>query len=275
MRGLVASFVLALAACTAPNLAYMAFDDAAGEAGSTADGTGTVTSTGEGAGSESSAEPMECQMHPPRSIELTVAMEGGEPWEPECPDGQGHVVGIALGRNMFPPGSIEHQLCDPGVCPCPLDSPLLRIGLGDLVFAEGVPLPDCSRVDLWTRMGPRGCEWAGVMLTPPGSALPDFMAANELSVAPLYFIQGQPLTLALVDEGACRGHDACDDGRLPGHHALDVLGQAVVTVDASPRDIDIAFLMGGATETYVFDNRESSVTLECEPRVSWTAQRRP
>lgn len=268
--------MLVLAACTAPNLAYQAFDDA--EVGSTTDDTATEGADSEGADSEST-EPGECIMHPARPLRITVEQEQGEmivPWEPECPDGAGTKIDIDFGNDAYPfgQGVIEHLVCS--TCPCPGTSPLVRIDMGaDIAFADDVGLPGCTRISLWTRMGASGCEWAGVVVTAMGSALPAYIASNELAVPPLAFVADQPLTLGLEDEAACTDRDVCDGERHPGRYALDVLGQAIVPVDDPPRDIDIALVEGAPTETYIFDNRESSVSLDCAPQVSWTAQLRP
>lgn len=277
MRGLVCSCVLVTAACIVPNPAYQ------DEAGSTteeadvdadADSNAADDSDSEGAGSES-GEPGECLMHPARPLRITVKRDD-VPWDPECPEGAGHTVEIGLGNNAYLPGlaRILHPEC--GECFCPPDASMVEIDMGaDVAFADGVALPGCTELSLWTRMGADGCEWAGVLVTLQDSALPAYIASNELTVMPLFFIEGQPLTLGLDDEAPCTDRDVCDDELPPGRYALDVLDQAVVTVDDSPRDIEVALSPGAPPETYVFDNRESSLNLECAPQVSWTAQLRP
>lgn len=263
MRGRASVVVgLALAGCTAQNPAY--------EGTSTEQGAGSSSGPTTASDGSSGGVPQECAPHPERPITLSVTKDG-EPLPPDCPGGAGHVVRFSTGNTIFAPGSITHLSCD--ACPCPQGATTIEIDLGDLVLAEGVPLPDCARVEAWTYVEGDACAWGGLVVWDDGSALPEYIAANGLVVPPLALL-GQALTLGLEPQAVCTDGEPCGGDRFPGRYALDVLGQATVSVEASPTDIAIDFLMGGVSETYIFDDRSSSITEACRPQVAWTAQHR-
>ena len=269
MRGVAWVFVLGTAACTAPNPAYQADDGQTGPVGSDTtvaeSSTGSAT-TGEG---ESTGGDVLCVLHDPRPYDIHVSG-----LEPDCTVDD-EVVWIDEGSNLYPPtwDRIDHELCEPLACDCPLDpAPMRTIQLaGDAVFAEGVALPGCGRMALWSRRIDDSCQWAGLVMWEGDDILPSVIVSRTLDVPP--FAQaGTPFEMSmLATDETCPDADACSDARAPGQYAIDVLGQHAVTVEESPKLVDIEFGLAG-TRTYLFDNRMSSLTRECRPQLAWSAQ---
>ncbi len=271
MRWLAWLAIVGLAGCTAPNPAYRAQADESGPESTSSSSTGLAETT-----DTSTGELATCEVHTPLPLAIRV-LEGGVPRAPECTADGGTVTWIAEGNNVFPPpkNRIEHRVCTPATCPCLGDPPTITVELGDVAFSEDLGLPDCGQLALWTRLGPDGCEWAGAVLYDGDNALPEYIASNTLYVPPLVLIGPEPLTLGLAEDDPCAELELCNDIAFPGRYALDILGQATVTAEQPPAYIDVAFVMGGTSETYLFDNRMSSITRACELQVAWTAQRRP
>lgn len=261
MRGLVLIGVLGLVACTVANPAYQGSDEG--------NGSDAVVSTSEDSPTEGSGPAdtevgtsgeLACELHPFAPITLRVT---NSPAEPNC-DPPGTVLPLGQGNNQFMGGNvIRHSKCDVAMCPCTSDS-FFDIELGDDVqFAEGVPLPGCGDVHLWSVVGPDGeCAWGGVVLFHEDGYIPDYIASRTLGVPPL------ALALELVEAETCPDLEQCS-ARSPGRYALGVLDEVVMAEEA-PRNIEVALGLG---ELYLFDNRMSSINESCELELAWTAQR--
>lgn len=269
MRGLAWVAVAGLVGCSATNPAYQVDGESGPEP------TTTATSSAEASAGDSSSGDMVCQVHPQRPISISLSTEDGVALLPDCSQ-PGIVTRLGQGNNQFPPGlPIQHRDCGAS-CPC-MDGPSVFIELGpNVMFADDLPLPGCGDIALWSYRAPDGtCEWAGIVLYDGGDALPEYIASNTLSVPPLAFLGPQALTLGLVEPEPCEQLAGCDASPSPGRYALDILGQTTVAAEPPPAFVDIEFLMGGTIETYLFDNRMSSVSPACEVQVAWTAQHRP
>jgi hypothetical protein len=268
--------VLGLVACTITNPAYdAASDDADSEAAGTteaADTTADPTASSEdGEGSEGTPEA--CEPVDERPLSIALHDHEQQPLAPDC-SGAEPIRRIPLGRNIYSAseGTITHTPCDSQECPCPNASGLPTfIQLeGELPFADGIPLPDCGRVELWPTKDPARCEWAGLVLYGGLDYLPMYIAARTLEATPLDLGAG-PLTLELRGE-PCGGPETCEPTD-PGVYGLGVFES---TVEVGTQDyVDVEFLMGAQPVRYYFDSRMASVTPECEQRVAWTAQHFP
>lgn len=261
MRGAACiGVLLGLAACTVANPAYQVSDEGA-------DSESNVSTT-EDPPMESSAADTEvgssgelaCELHPFAPIDVRLT---NTELQPNC-DPPGTVMPLGQGNNQFMGGNvIRHSKCDVAMCPCTSES-FVDIELGsDVQFAEGVPLPGCGDVQLWSALGPDGaCEWAGAVLFHEDTYIPDYIASRTLDVPPL------GLVLELVEERPCPELGQCFQ-RPPGCYGLGVLDE-VVAAEEAPRNIEVALGLG---ELYLFDNRMSSINASCELELAWTAQR--
>lgn len=261
MRGVACiGVLLGLAACTVANPAYQASDE-----GSAVEGSGSTTEVPSAESSTADTEvgssgELACELHPFAPINVRVT---GTELQPSC-DPPGSMMSLGQGNNQFMGGNvIRHSKCEVAMCPCTNES-FFDIELGaDVQFADGVPLPGCGDVQLWSALGPDGaCAWAGVVLFHEDTYLPDYIASRTLGVPPL------GLELELVEERACPELGQCLQ-RPPGRYALGVLDE-VVAAEEMPRNIEVALGLG---ELYLFDNRMSSINASCELELAWTAQR--
>jgi hypothetical protein len=266
MRGLGFGSWLVLMACTAPNPGYQLEDGGeAGESGPSDDTTGAVTETGADGESTGLAA---CELHDPRPLEITV--EGPEL---QC----GSVVWLGVGTNLYFPETtrhmIDHYPCQSDSCAnCnpPLE-PTYHIDLGqdvELQTSVSLSLPSCGEVALWSHMTADGCKWDGVVLFEDSGGLPRVIASNTLEIPPLTVTGADPFMLTLADEAVCSDHELCEQhDRYPGRHAIDILQLRTVTAAEAPPLVELA-----PGFSYVFDNRMSSITEDCELRLAWIAQ---
>ncbi|MCX4239501.1 hypothetical protein [Paraliomyxa miuraensis] len=268
MRGLflvwLSSWSVGLAACSSPNPAYES--SSAGE-DSTQNPTEGTSGTDTAIADESSGV-MACELGPSQPLAITVDLDGVV----RPPDCSVPYVDFALGANLYAStgDSMVHEQCMPLSCDCAEEPPQLNIELAaDRAFDENITLPDCGRVSMWARMGPSGCEWAGVVLWEADEpSVPWYIASRTLGVPPL----GHAFMLELEPDEACDGLDACaNSGRQPGRYAIDVLGFRTVTMDESPPLIELPFGATGETRAYLFDNRMATLSRDCELEVAWTA----
>lgn len=277
MRGLVSISVsmLAAAACHIPNPAYETSDGEPADAGS--DPSDTTVGQSEGEAEGSGGEPM-CMLHPDLELAIRVMGPDGIRIMPDCATGQ--PLELPVSANYYPGNDnivehcpIETCTCDPMTCTCNdcecPDQAKTIIHLGDhpVLMDGGVGLPGCGHITLWPRARPEGCEWGGLLLYRGTSQLPDVIASNTLDVPPLTLTE--TLTLTLRDHESCPGFDACPNTLPPpGRHQLDVMGR-IISVEESP---PLVAVFGNVVQ-FAVDNRMSSVTTDCQPRVSWLAQR--
>jgi hypothetical protein len=273
MRELAWLWMLVPLGCTAPNPAYE--DSGAGQTDIGGSETGLVVTVGTVASTDGSGEPVDCELHVERPLTIARLDPLGASIDPDCSGADPYIL-LPIGRiiTSVAEGKFTHTDCDTDECPCPsATGPESVIQLaGDMLFETEVPLPlpDCGRVALWPKMGPEGCEWAGVILYRGVTFLPQYIASRTLEVTPLNLGAG-PLTLELRGDPCTGVAESCVP-YAPGAYGLGVYDHTV-TVESSPDyDVYVEFVMGGQPERYYIDNRMSSVTRECEPLVAWTAQ---
>lgn len=270
MRGVARVSVLVVtgAACTVSNPAYQSSEG--DDAVATDDGeTATATSTGSAStdGGQSTGEPL-CEPHPSRPFDIQVSTH-----EPDCTPGS-EILWLDLGSNLYPPSRerFDHELCEPPMCDCPAKAPLVSIQMAsDAVLAEDVRLPDCGPIALWARNIDDSCQWAGLVMWDGNEILPSVIVSRTLDVPPFATL-GDSFALELVGhEGLCVDLEPCPDSRRPGQYAIGVLDQHTVTVEQSPKLLEIQFGAAGS-RTYLFDNRMSSINRECRLQLAWSAQ---